>query len=100
MPKDNEDRLHRTASLARLELSEAEASGLARDFDATLKHFEALASLEVEGVEPTLGGTSLEDVRREDTPRPSMRREDWMGVAPDARDGFLAVPKTLEERGS
>ena len=100
MPDLPEDLLRRTAALARLELREEEVQALTRDFESILGHFHALAALDVEDVEPTLGGTLLEDVRREDEPRDSLPRDAWMGVAPDPREGFLAVPKTIQEPGS
>lgn len=92
--------LRRTASLARLELSEDEAQALAPQFAAILKHFEALSKLSVDDVEPTLGATTLEDVKRQDLPRPSLSRESVLKNAPDARDEFFGVPKTIHEAGS
>ncbi|MCB9915709.1 MAG: Asp-tRNA(Asn)/Glu-tRNA(Gln) amidotransferase subunit GatC [Planctomycetes bacterium] len=88
--------LRRTAALARLRLDDAEAQGLSRDVAAILAHFQALAALDVAGVVPTLGGTPLEDVKRADEPRPCMRRDALLANAPDPRDAFLGVPKTLE----
>jgi aspartyl-tRNA(Asn)/glutamyl-tRNA(Gln) amidotransferase subunit C len=83
------------AQLARLELSPAEQSSLGAQLEAILEQFQALAQLDLEDVEPTLGATSLEDVKRADLPRPCSDREQLLRNAPDARDGFLSVPKTL-----
>ncbi len=88
--------LRRTAALARLELTEEEAQALAPQLAATLEHFEALSALDVTGVEPTLGGTTLEDVKRADLPRPSLTREQVLSPAPDARGEFFGVPKTIQ----
>jgi aspartyl-tRNA(Asn)/glutamyl-tRNA(Gln) amidotransferase subunit C len=100
MPETPIETLRRTAALARLELTEQEALALAPQFEAILEHFEALTKLDVEDVEPTLGATTLEDVKRADEPRPSLSREAALSNAPDARDGFFGVPKTIQEEGS
>ncbi len=71
------------AQLARLELSPAEQSSLGAQLEAILEQFQALAQLD------------LEDVKRADLPRPCSDREQLLRNAPDARDGFLSVPKTL-----
>ena len=97
MPETPYETLRRTAALARLELSEDEARALAPQFEAILAHFETLTTLDVDAVEPTLGATTLEDVKRADLPRTCLTREQLLANAPDARDGFLGVPKTIQE---
>ena len=87
--------LRQTAALARLELTDEEAATLAPQFDAILGHFEVLASLDTEGVPPTLGATALRDVKRADEPRPSGLDERLLEGAPDRRGRFFGVPKTI-----
>ena len=54
------------ASLARLELSADEAESLTKDLEKILDHFEELKEVNTEGVLPLTGGTSLQNIVRED----------------------------------
>ena len=99
MPEDPLELLKKTADLARLELDEDELTSLAGDVEAILGHFAVLASIDVEGVEPTLGATPLEDVKRPDEPRPSLPQDRALANAPDRRDEFFGVPKTIGGEG-
>ena len=85
----------KTAALARLEITAEEARVLAPQFAAILAQFQVLAELDVEGVEPTTGAPGQADVTRGDEPRPSWPREALLLGAPDPREGFYAVPKTI-----
>lgn len=95
MPTDPKISAPHLAELARLGLSPFELAALGSQLEAILGKFQTLEQLDLEGVEPTLGASSLEDVKRPDLPRPSLGREQLLRNAPDARDGFLSVPKTL-----
>lgn len=99
MSDPKQELLQKTAELARLELNEAEATQLAPQFDAILAHFEILASIDVEGVPPTRGATDLADVKREDTARASGPFEPLLANAPDRKDEYYGVPKTIGEEG-
>lgn len=76
-----------------LALSPQEEEQLARDVVGLLNNVEILAALEVaEGPPPpALEPTEL----REDVARPSLPLERAVANAPDAHDGFVAVPKVL-----
>ena len=87
--------LRKTAALARLELTVEEARTFAGEVEAILDHFQILASLDLEGVEPTFGATPLEDVKRSDDPRPSLPVDRILANAPDRREDYLGVPKTI-----
>jgi aspartyl-tRNA(Asn)/glutamyl-tRNA(Gln) amidotransferase subunit C len=95
MPDPPLDILRRTAQLARLELTDEELARLAPQFQAILEHFEVLSSLDLGGVEATLAATELEDVKRADDPAAGIERSALLRGAPDPRDGYLAVPKTI-----
>ena len=92
--------VRRTARLAHLELDAETEAGLARDFARTLQHFRALSEVDLEGVEPMTGPQELSNVLRADDARPSLDRERLMQAAPDARDGFYGVPKTVLRPGN
>lgn len=96
MDAQDRERVERTAALARLELGEAETQALGRDFAAILADFGVLADLDVEGEEPmTVPGAERGDRSRPDEPVPSLDRGRLLANAPEARDGFYAVPRTL-----
>jgi aspartyl-tRNA(Asn)/glutamyl-tRNA(Gln) amidotransferase subunit C len=88
---DREQVLH-VARLARLRLSEEEVARMQGELSTILDHIEKLAELDLEGVEPTSHVVELENVLREDVPRPSLPREKALEQAPDAAAGGFRVP--------
>jgi len=89
------ERVKKIAQLARLEVSNDEARRLAPQFARILEHFQTLAQLELPDVEPMAGATGLSNVQRADEPRPSLDRDELLAAAPDRRDDFYGVPKTI-----
>jgi aspartyl-tRNA(Asn)/glutamyl-tRNA(Gln) amidotransferase subunit C len=84
------------ARLARLALTEGEKP-LYRDQLVSILHYmETLNELDTAGIEPTSHVISLHNVMREDSARPSLRREDALRNAPDRTDDFYRVPKIIE----
>jgi aspartyl-tRNA(Asn)/glutamyl-tRNA(Gln) amidotransferase subunit C len=94
--EDDIELVRRAARLAHLELDPRHEGELARDFARTLEHFKALSEVDVEGVEPMTGPTEISNVLRADEARASLPRERLLAAAPDARDGFYGVPKTVQ----
>jgi aspartyl-tRNA(Asn)/glutamyl-tRNA(Gln) amidotransferase subunit C len=88
---DREQVLH-VARLARLRLSDEEVARMQRELSTILDHIEKLNELDLEGVEPTSHVVELENVLREDVPRPSLPREKALEQAPDAAAGGFRVP--------
>jgi aspartyl-tRNA(Asn)/glutamyl-tRNA(Gln) amidotransferase subunit C len=85
---DREQVLH-VARLARLRLSDAEVEQMAGELSSILDHIETIGQLDLDGVAPTSHVVQLENVLREDVPRPSLPREKALEQAPDAtQDGF------------
>ena len=89
--------VRRAAELARLELTDEEAEALGPEFGRILAAFEALARWplpdDAPPAAPDPGRT------RPDEPRPSLPREDLLDRAPEPRDGFFGVPKTIGGEG-
>jgi aspartyl-tRNA(Asn)/glutamyl-tRNA(Gln) amidotransferase subunit C len=56
-----------------------------------------VAALQTEGVEPTAHPLPIENVLRDDDPRPSLDRDEVLAQAPDALDGRFRVPAILGE---
>jgi aspartyl-tRNA(Asn)/glutamyl-tRNA(Gln) amidotransferase subunit C len=88
---DRDQVLH-VARLARLRLSGDEVERMTRELSSILDHVEKIGELELEGVEPTSHVVELENVLRDDEPRPSWPRERVLAEAPDVAGGGFRVP--------
>ena len=87
------DQVLHVARLARLELSEEEIERFGGELSKVLDHIEKIGELgDLSDVEPTSHVVTVENVLREDEPRPSMPREHALENAPDAADGGFRVP--------
>ncbi len=85
------------AGLARLDLREDEEASMVRELSRILHHVEAVAALDVEGVDPASAEGIPFAALREDAPAPGLSREEAIANAP-AHDGvFFLVPKVLGE---
>lgn len=80
------------ARLARLRLNDAELRRMTGELSTILEHIERMGELDLEGVEPTSHVVALENVLREDVPRPSLARERSLEAAPDPAPGGFGVP--------
>ena len=86
----------RVAKLARIKVEEDALDALAGDFNAILGFVEQLNEVDVEGVEPMVSVTPMRLKRREDVVTDGGQQEKVLSNAPDAREGFFAVPKVVE----
>jgi aspartyl-tRNA(Asn)/glutamyl-tRNA(Gln) amidotransferase subunit C len=86
----------RVAHLARIEVAEGDLDGVARELSAILDFMDALREVDIEGVEPMTSVTPMKLRWRDDVVTDGGRREDILLNAPEARDGFFAVPKVVE----
>ena len=84
------------ARLARLTLTEEEKTLYREQLLGILRYMETLNELDTTGIEPTSHVISLRNVMREDSAKPSLKREDALGNAPDRTDAFYRVPKIIE----
>ena len=62
-----------------------------------LEHAADIAALDIADVPPTAHPLPLVNVLREDTPRPSLDREEVLAQAPLAEDRRFKVPRILGE---
>jgi len=86
----------RVAHLARIKVKETELPALAEEFNAILGFVEQLNEVDVEGVEPMVSVTPMPLKRREDVVTDGDQQAKVLANAPDAREGFFAVPKVVE----
>jgi aspartyl-tRNA(Asn)/glutamyl-tRNA(Gln) amidotransferase subunit C len=86
------DEVRHVARLARLQLSEDEVEGMARELAGVLAHIATIDELDLDGVAPTSHVVSVENALRADVPRPSLPRERALADAPEVVDDGFAVP--------
>jgi aspartyl-tRNA(Asn)/glutamyl-tRNA(Gln) amidotransferase subunit C len=86
----------KVAKLARIRVEEDDLPALAQEFNTILGFIEQLNEVDVDGVEPMTSVTPMRLKRRDDTVTDGGMPERIMSNAPDAREGFFAVPKVVE----
>ena len=86
----------RVAKLARIRVEPEALPELAEDFNRILGFIEQLNEVDVEGVEPMTSVTPMRLKRREDQVYDGGHAAQVLSNAPDAREGFFAVPKVVE----
>ena len=91
------DQVLHVAKLARLRLSEPEVERMAGELSGILEHVDRIGELDLDEVEPTSHVVELENVLREDEPRPSWPREAVLEGAPDPAEGAFRVPSPQAE---
>lgn len=90
------DTARKVAHLARIKVEEDDLPALAGEFNAILGFIEQLQEVDVEGVEPMTSVTPQRLKRREDVVTDGDQQPKVLANAPDAREGFFAVPKVVE----
>ena len=86
----------KVAKLARIRVEDADLPALADEFNAILGFIEQLQELDVDDVEPMVSVTPMRLKRREDEVTDGNQQAKVLSNAPDAREGFFAVPKVVE----
>ena len=86
----------KVAKLARIKVEEDDLDALASEFNAILGFVEQLNEVDVEGVEPMTSVTPMRLKRRADVVTEGDQQDKILSNAPDAREGFFAVPKVVE----
>jgi aspartyl-tRNA(Asn)/glutamyl-tRNA(Gln) amidotransferase subunit C len=86
----------KVAHLARIAVPEDRLDALSGEFNAILGFIEQLGEVDVDGVEPMVSVTPMRLKRREDIVTDGNQPEAVLANAPEAREGFFAVPKVVE----
>ena len=86
----------RVAKLARIKVEPDALPALASEFNTILGFIEQLNEVDVDGVEPMTSVTPQRLKRRADVVTDGNQQEKVLSNAPDAREGFFAVPKVVE----
>jgi aspartyl-tRNA(Asn)/glutamyl-tRNA(Gln) amidotransferase subunit C len=90
------DTARKVAKLARIRVAEAELPALATQLSGILGFMEQLTEVDVTGIDPMTSVTPMRLVRRKDVVTDGNIQAQILKNAPDAREGFFAVPKVVE----
>jgi aspartyl-tRNA(Asn)/glutamyl-tRNA(Gln) amidotransferase subunit C len=86
----------RVAKLARIAVPDENLPKLADELNGILDFMEQLNEVDVDGIEPMTSVTPMRLKKREDVVTDGDQQEAVLANAPDAREGFFAVPKVVE----
>jgi len=86
----------RVAKLARIRVEESDLAALAGELSGILSFMEQLNEVDVTGIEPMTSVTPMRLKRRADVVTEGEMQTQILANAPDAREGFFAVPKVVE----
>jgi aspartyl-tRNA(Asn)/glutamyl-tRNA(Gln) amidotransferase subunit C len=90
------DTARKVAKLARIRVEERDLPALAGELSGILGFMEQLTEVDVSGVEPMVSVTPMRLARRADVVTDGGIQHQVLKNAPDAREGFFAVPKVVE----
>jgi aspartyl-tRNA(Asn)/glutamyl-tRNA(Gln) amidotransferase subunit C len=90
------DTARKVASLARIRVEEADLPALAGQLTGILTFMEQLNEVDVTGIDPMVSVTPMRLKRRSDVVTDGDIQRQVLANAPDAREGFFAVPKVVE----
>ena len=88
------------AHLARLGLTDDELARLEGQLNHIVDQYAALAELDTEHIAPTAQTIELENILRDDVTKPSLDREEILGLAPQRSGDYFVVPPILGEHGN
>jgi aspartyl-tRNA(Asn)/glutamyl-tRNA(Gln) amidotransferase subunit C len=86
----------KVAKLARIEVAPDALPALAGEFNRILGFIEQLSEVDIDGIEPMVSVSPMTLKQRADVVTDGNRQAEILSNAPDAREGFFAVPKVVE----
>jgi aspartyl-tRNA(Asn)/glutamyl-tRNA(Gln) amidotransferase subunit C len=86
----------KVAHLARIAVPEENLPELAGKLSGILDFMEQLNEVDVDGIEPMTSVTPMRLKKRKDVVSDGGYQDKILKNAPDAREGFFAVPKVVE----
>ena len=92
----DEKTVRHIARLARLKITDAEATSLEGELTSLLKWVEQLNEVDTEGVEPMSRVVAMKMKRREDKVTDGEIAADVVANAPMVEDNYFVVPKVVE----
>ena len=85
----------KVARLARLTITDAEASQYQKQFDQILGYFQKIAEADTKGIEPLITPSEVEPFWREDVVEQTVTAEEILKNAPDAKGNLFKVPPVV-----
>jgi len=82
--------------LARIELSSQEQEKIALDLEKILDYVKQLQELDTTGAEPMTGGTSIQNICREDEVHEQKENDELKKSAFSTEKGYFKVPPIFE----
>jgi len=89
------EQVRKVATLARLELSEAEEQQFTGQLNNILEYVQQLDELETGDVPPTTRAIEVSNITRPDQLEVFAAREEILDSAPDREEDFFKVPKIM-----
>ncbi|KKL90420.1 hypothetical protein LCGC14_1904860 [marine sediment metagenome] len=90
------EEVRHVALLARVGLSDDEVSRFQGQLSNILDYFQRLQEVDTENVPPTAHTLAMDNVMRDDEPRPSFDKEDVLANAPQREEDLFRVRAILE----
>jgi len=90
------EQVQRIAHLARVEISESEASTTRDHLNGIFELIEQMQAVNTSGVEPMAHAQDLSQRLRDDAVTEADRRSAFQAVAPETESGLYLVPKVIE----
>lgn len=92
----SKDQVKHITRLANLKVTGAEIEKFRKQLSKVLEYVEQLNKLNTKKVEPTSQVTGLENVFREDEPKPSLSQEEVLSGAKNTEKGMFKVKAIFE----
>ena len=92
----SKEELYHIAKLSKLEISEEKIDEITQKISDIVDFANALATVNIEGVNPTAHILDIKNVLREDKIEESFNREVILQNAPKVEGGCISVPKVVE----
>ena len=89
------EQVRKVASLARLELTDAEQQQFTGQLNSILDYVQQLDELDTQDVPPTTRAIEVSNITRPDQLETFAGREDLLESAPEREEDFFKVPKIL-----
>jgi len=84
------------AQMAKVSLTEAEQTEMAKQANILVESFNALESIDTEGVDVKFTVLDIKNVLRDDVVNKTISREILLSNAPEQYGGYFQVPKTID----
>ncbi|NVT19191.1 Asp-tRNA(Asn)/Glu-tRNA(Gln) amidotransferase subunit GatC [Listeria monocytogenes] len=97
MSNISKETVEKVANLAKLEVSETEATAFAGQLGKIIELVEQLNTLDTTNVEPTSHAIDVSNVLREDVATKGLDRKEVLKNAPDEQAGMFKVPTIMEQ---